>query len=369
MPKRTWGAMLIGAALVAGTPVLCAALSPCEYEPAESVFTSLSVQGNLQWFDDAYTDDRSSVLHTALSGDFSRFYQSQAFGYEVNAVGAFAWSLEQVDLHVSASGDTKWYIDALLFGIGAVEVSVGEEQGPVLDVTAGIGVGRFRDVTPLAQAIRAQDRLLDEGILLAPIGNEALSAIALAIAEPGLSAAEQLIDIETRLLNTGLLQEGTLGARGLLEVERVLNDPGEGRLCGWDVQGRVGLGLRADAPPSEVLVFTGNYAFVPDPISQWRGSVRCSSRLKTLSEPGIDLSLGYLRRLGDQWKVRVGYAYSRDQGWSAPDAVVDRHRVWAALAVQLSSRLSLRVDGELRYGSGDEEMTTTLFVHLDYDVL
>jgi hypothetical protein len=346
-----------------------AVLSPCDFVPTQSELTSFSIQGSLQAYDDPYEDDRENIVHSSVAADFARFFQSESFGYETNVTGSFDWNPTQVDLAVSASGDAKWYVDPLVFGIGAVEVSAGEEEGPMLDVTAGVGVGRFRDVTPLAQAIRVQNALLDEGMLLAPLEDQVLHEVAQTLGEPSLSPAERLVAAEELLLATGLLREGALGAQGLLEIERVVDDPGEGRLCGWDAQGRIGVALRPDAPPSEALVLSGNFAFVPDPISQWRGSARWISRVKMPSEHAINLSLSYLRRMGEQWKVRVGYAYSQDQGWSSLDAAVNQHRAWATIGVQLSSRLSLRVDGELHHETGDEELTKTLFVHLDYDVL
>ena len=47
---------------------------------------------------------------------------------------------------------------------------------PTIDVTPGVGYGRFIRVTPLAQAVRIEQFLIDEGVIKGPLSKETLIA-------------------------------------------------------------------------------------------------------------------------------------------------------------------------------------------------
>jgi hypothetical protein len=118
----------------------------------ESASIELSFQGNRQWYNDPYLDDHNNLLYVTLSGDFSRFYQSPVFGYQVDTTGSLAWSPEHFNANAEVLGSAKYYLGDLPFAVGAAEASLVSTTAPPLDLTLGLGYGRFRDVTPLAQA-------------------------------------------------------------------------------------------------------------------------------------------------------------------------------------------------------------------------
>ena len=162
----------------------------------------------------------------------------------------------------------------------------------------GIGTGRFRDVTPLAQAIRIQNDLLDLGELLAPVGDDALLDLAQVLGEVGPTDDEKVVQLVERLIGTGLVPGNELGVRGLLAVEEILTST-ETRLCGNDIQAR--LGASAMLSPTFNLSATGTllvrYAAVPDPVSQFDSSAEAKIRLARPEEMSIESDISYARSL------------------------------------------------------------------------
>jgi hypothetical protein len=344
-----------------------AVLTPCDYNPAESSSIELSLLGNGQWYNDPYLDNRNNMLYVTLSGDFSRFYQSSLFGYEITSTGGLAWSPGHSDTSLDASGNAKYYFGDLPFAVGVVDTSLASGTAPSLDLTVGFGYGRFSDVTPLALAIRIQNDLLDVGLLLAPLEDAVLLQIADAIADASLSSDERLVELENILTGTRLLVEGGLGARGLLQIDQLLSSPGDPRLCGWDVQARAGVTLSQLEPVHDTLALSADYAIVPDPISQWRFSAQLTTGVSSLAEYQFEATITYLRRLGDQWRLRSGYDFTHQVSMTA--SATDSHRLWGSLLISLTHRLHLRIDAELRYATGDEEVTETLGINVEFDAL
>ncbi len=360
---------LLGISLgLAGLGVFGSILSPCDYAPGQSSFTTFSVQGSLQWVNGPLTTDGDASLHGTAKASFNRFYQTDSFGYEFDGQGNLQGSLSSFDADLSLSGDAKWYRDAQMFFVGALESQLNTSGDSTTDLTGGVGYGRFRDVTPLVQAIRIQDGLLDLGSLLAPIERDVLNQVAQTIADVGISSDEKMVRIENLIDATGLVRDQKLGAEGLLVIERVMNDAGEGRLCGWDVQGRIGVTLHGTRALSEAFVLNANYANVPDPISQWRLSLRFISGLGVFESYAIDASATYLRRLGDQWRLKAGYTYHRDWDWSQPDNRFDLHNLSASVSWQFTDQLSLKVNGEIKYRTGDKELSESIVILFDYSV-
>jgi hypothetical protein len=364
--RRAWIWLTVAGVFVGACPA-GAVLTPCDYAPVESSSLDLSIQGNGQWYNDPFIDNRNNVLYLTLSGDLSRFYQSSIFGYEVTSTGSLAWSPGHSDAALDASGNAKYYLGDLPFAVGVADASFASSAVPSLDLTIGFGYGRFRDVTPLAQAIRIQNDLLDYGFLLAPVEDDVLLQLAGVLADTSLTPSDQLVRVEEILTATNLLSEGGLGARGLLRVDQLISSPGDPRLCGWDVQARVGVTFARLEPVRDALVLSADYAIVPDPVSQWRFSAQLTTGVSTLSEYEFETNVTYLRRLGDQWRLRSGYDFTRQDPGTG--SATDHHRLWGSLLVQLTNRLHLRIDAEIRYGTGDEEMTETLGINVEFDVL
>ena len=364
-----WLVTLFFVSLVGGV-CLANPISPCDYAPAESSFVRLSTEGSIQWYDDAYADDRGSSLSGSAVADFERIYDSGSFAYRLDANTELSLRPEDLQIEASIAGDYKRYFRDDVFTVGAVELTGDTADGFEADATGGFGAGRFRDVTPLAKVIRIQNAFLDAGILLAPLEEPILLEAAQTLGEVGPTQDEKIAQIEQLLLKTGLVKDDDIGARGLLRLEEIVASLEEARLCGWDVQARVG--VSASAWPFEGLVDTlvldWNWAVVPVPVLQWAASATLKLRPTNWQRYVADLELATSQRLGESWRLRADYRLSYDHLWSGEDPTVD-HRLHASLLAEIAANLSVSLTGEIGYETGDEEPTAMLTVNLAYDVL
>jgi len=363
---------VVWAAIVLSVSLTAASQSPCDFTPAESHFAHLNIQANYQWFEDQFSPPHTSTSTGNLVLDSTEIYDSAASGYQLDGNSRVAFGPTGLGLSLTGSGNLKNYLQGDTFAIGAVSVRYALAGGLEGELTGGLGRGRFRDVTPLAKAIRIQNRFLDEGILLGPMADELLKALAQSIGAVGPSSNDLLATIEREIEATGLVQGGTLGAHALSEIEGILASTEEARLCGWDVQVRAGLAASTVPQPklSEALALSWDYAVVPDPVSQWQASADWVSGLSLFDRYSFEASITYGRRIGDTWRIRASYDFSRDLLWNTAHAMpFDHHLASATFISQLSAQLSVTLNLELEYETGYEQPTKTLTLHLSYDVL
>ncbi len=371
MRRSRWLLALFFVVLVGGA-CLASPISPCDYVPDQSSFVRLSTQGSLQWYDDAYADDRGSSLSGSALADFQHIVASGSFGYRLEANTELSLWPEELLIEASIAGDYKRYLRDDVFTVGAVEISGDTTDELEANVTGGLGSGRFRDVTPLAKAIKIQNAFLDAGVLLAPLEEAILLEVAQVLGEVGPAQEEKLTQVEQLLLATGLVKDDEIGARGLLRLEEVVASIEDARLCGWDVQVRVG--VTASAWPFEGLVDTlvlgWNWAVVPTPVWQWVAGATLKARPTRWDHYIAEFKFSTSRRLRETWRVRADYQLSYDHLWSTADAdpTVD-HRLRASLLADIAASLSVSLTGEIGYETGDEEPTAMLTIHLAYDIL
>ncbi len=369
--RRLGTAVLVLAALCSpmaqatGQPLL----SICDYTPLESRITSLNLQGSLQWYDGPYTDDRTRTVSMTAGADYGNLFSSDAFGHRLDAHAELRGGADEWSFALRGDGDLKAFWSGDVFGLGAFGVDA-TSDGLEVDLTAGVGSGRFRDVTPMAKAMRIQNVLLDLGVLLAPLENEPLLALAQILGDVGPTDDEKTVALAEHLVATGLVSNGDFGVRGLLAIEEIIGFAEGGRLCGGDVQARIG--LAAIVMPEGSLATTGillyNYALVPDPVSQLTSSASLKARLAHLDELSAEFNLSCSRRLPEGWTARAAYRLTYDHGWSQPDQTQTSHVLSASLTTQVLGSVGLSLAGELRFETGDEEITSSLTVHLAYDL-
>jgi len=349
-----------------------ATLSVCDYAPPESRLTDLRLQGNFQWYDGPYLDDRERMVSATVNAEYGYLFSSASAGRSLDAFAKLQGAGTDWTLAASGAGDVKTYFEDDLFAIGAASVDAVTDDGRLeFDLTGGVGVGRFRDVTPLAKAIRIQNDLLDLGALLAPLPRDTLLTIAQAIGEIGPTTDEKTVAVAGQLIATNLIQDNDLGVEGLLQLEEVMSSSGEGQLCGRDVQARLGISIR---PLPEIswsatgnLLF--NYAVAPDPVSQIQADGAVKFRLLDPTDWTLGASASYVRGLPDGWTGRASYRLTVDHGWSKADRTEVTHAGSASLATRVLGSVGLSLIGEFRHKTGDEEITLSLAVHLDYDLL
>jgi len=372
---RTIALMLLAFSLSIIT--LGSTLSVCDYEPPESRISDLGLLGSFHWADGPYADDRNRTISASLVGDYTGIYSSESFGQALDARTEFRADDNGWMASLLGSGSLRSFFAAGqasaadLFGVGAVGFSASTRAGLELDLTGGIGTGRFRDVTPLAQAIWIQNELLDLGELLAPVSDATLLDLARILGGIGPTDDEKVVGLVDRLVATELVSGEDLGVRGLLAIEDVLAAGEETRLCGRDLQVR--LGISAMLYPEFSLATTGNllvrYAAVPDPVSQLDSSAEAKIRLAHPEQMNVQAELSYARRLPDGWTARAEYRVSVDRGWSDSSTTVVSHVASGSLTTQVFGSVGVSLVGSAQYLTGDEEVTLSLAVYMETDLL
>ena len=345
------------------------ALSACDYEPPESRIYDLGVQGSFNWYDGPYADDRNRSMSATLISEYTSLFSSPSSGWAVDGRAevrrdGVAWGADLV-----GSGSLSMFFNEDLFGVGAVGFDASTDTGYELDVTAGIGQGRFRDVTPLAQATEIQNTLLDLGELLAPIGNITLLELAQILGEVGPSNEDKVVRLSQQLVDTELVLGDELGVRALLAIEDVLNS-NDTRLCGYDVQARLGVSARflPEFSLASTGIVSGRYAVVPTPVSRFRASGEAKVRLAHPEEVSLIAEASYSHRLPDGWTGRLDYRIALDREWTAPDTTTLSHTLFASLNLQVFDSAGLSLVGSAQHKTGDEELTFSLSVYLEAEI-
>ena len=271
---------------------------------------------------------------------------------------------------IAGAGSLSSYFSDDLFGVGAIGLDAASESGLEVDLTGGVGKGRFRDVTPLAQANEIQNTLLDLGELFAPIGDKALLDLAQILGEVGTSNASKVVELSERLLATELVPGDQLGVRGLLAVEEILDSYDETRLCGYDLEARVGVVARffPEFNLSTTTILQARYAAVPTPVSRVRTSMEAKFRL---SDPSEFIAFGdasYSHRLPEGWTGRLDYRLVYDREWTVAGLSAISHSLFGSLTTQVFGAAGLSLVAHAQYKTGDEELTLTLSLYLEADL-
>ena len=357
------------------------ALSPCEFAPASSNYLQFNVKGDFQWFDDSFIDERDSIPPTGtIEANFTRLIDESEIGYRIDGSGHAQGTLDGFqEFQLWGAGGFKRFLSGDQFILGAADLSasldvpkgIGDSlELPVdLEITAGGGIGRFKDVTPLSKAIRLQNSFLDTGVLLGPFTDEKLHEIAQILSIQGTGLAERIEALERVIEETGMAADGNLGARALLELESIIESQAEARLCGWEAQASVGLDIK-NLPPSEIsetLVLNWNYAVVPDPVTQITAGVRLSTGLDFLTEYALRASASLARRLSDNLRARASYTITREPA-KPQIGFIDRHHLTMTFFLQLSKQMSLTINGEFIHATGYEERSRRISAQLSYDI-
>lgn len=360
--------VLLSAGSVVAQPKI---VDVCDYEPPESHVTDLLIQGSFTWYDGPYVDDRSRTVAGMLTASFSRLDASPTFGGRIDGRGELRGMDNGWSAALTGAGSVTMSLHDDVFGVAALGLDAGLTSGMELDLTGGIGMGSFRDVTPMANAIRIQNALLDVGGLLAPLPNGDLLELARAVGEIGPGTEEKLSSIADMLAATGLLPDTELDLQGLLIIEEILESEGDARLCGADIQARVGasLTLFAASQLSATGMLIARYAAVPDPVSQWDANAEGRFRIARPEEMNLKASASYDRQLPDGWTARGEYRVTYDRMWSDSSVVSLEHEASATLTTQILGFVGLSLVADLRHQTGDEELTVSLALHLEADLL
>jgi len=311
---RKWALVVLW---MAATAVTASALSLCDYRMPETNIVELKSSFNYRYYRDP-TRPHADINSGRLSLNYAHLYDSSLMGFEIGVVGDFVLSeLSLVSMDAQARGRMQRYFGAEtpFFAYGGADglFATGYPQ-PGLTLEAGIGYGRFSDVSPLAKALRAERILLDMGAVVASLPDELVMQLA---EEIGRAAEyETMAELLTEIEELFLEATGTrLDAQALLALEEIILDTGWERYCGWNVS----LGATYDVldPRGEdrdvMIRVAGDVALAPEPGSQMRLSASYSAvPYPTLRRSTVRLSASYDYRMNDITKFNVAYGLRHD---------------------------------------------------------
>jgi len=230
---------LLGAAFIG---ISAGAIDLCSFRSPTTDLTRLLLTAHYNYLDLPDTEPHD-VSAGRMSLTFSTVHDRPNRAQNVGATAEFSFDRFRFDGAVASAFMTDRYYVAeaeplFIFGEIRGEGSWASQE-PGLEVRFGAGYGRLSDSTPLAKAIRIQDRLLKDLIIDAPMQDDDLRAIAQLIAREldlqGIGALvseiQQVIEGATR---------SALDARSLFAIAAEVDAGGAALKCGWVNQ--LGLG-------------------------------------------------------------------------------------------------------------------------------
>ena len=229
------------------------AISPADYDVPVSTAQQLRLGGTYAY---SGSGGNTQTNNGAVSMTYGRYFNSLPYAWDINlhGVGSTRRTGEGVQENtynlVAGPGVRKYFNpERDIFYSGDLRATANSEfDRPTIELTPGFGYGRFIRVTPLAQALRIQEFLLDEGVILAHLPDETLIALA-QVLERQSEFETQFGDrykvkwfeaMENVIADSGLFGGDGLGAVGALRIDEVLfQEHVNERFVGWDVRAGV----------------------------------------------------------------------------------------------------------------------------------
>ena len=247
-PRRSALAVLFAATVA--LPHSAAAVSPEDYDVPQSTAQQLRVGGSFAYAGsgtDVQTNDGSASLL------YNRFYNSLPYAWDLSVNGVGATRRNSADEQkgsynfVVAPSIRKYFNpegNTFYSAEGRVTGANGTDR-PAVDVTPGVGYGRFIRVTPLAQAVRIEDFLLGESVIKSRLPKETMVALAQVVERQAEYQTEHgdrykiywYEAMEEVIARSGQFVGKGFGAVGALRVDEVLfQEHINERFVGWDVR-------------------------------------------------------------------------------------------------------------------------------------
>jgi len=327
---RRWGFVSLILLLISGLTV--SAMPLCEYRSPQTNLAGLSMSFSYTYHNDPFGLSSRNKNAGLLGVDYTRLYDTAQYGLDVSV--DTNWTIDVLDVstyEMLADGNYKRYFsaerDAFAYaGISARSSSSFQMIG--LSANAGIGVGRFSDVTPFAKATRIDEYLVSQESLTESLHPVDLQILADEIASASSydSEAELLAAIQDIVELSGRVKEGGLDALDIAEITRQVQDDGFSRYCGWDI--KIGLGYEILDPSGGVndILISGafNYAFTTTPNMQFLIEGSFSGAPEILETNRVDLTMSYDYLIADFIQMKLEYGFSRET-WASE--ATDTHQI------------------------------------------
>ncbi|MCX8103917.1 MAG: hypothetical protein N3E42_05750 [Candidatus Bipolaricaulota bacterium] len=344
----------------------------CGYTPPRSEFRDLKLAANYRYYNDQFADNRDNVNSGSLRASFSRLLDAPAFGISQQATVKLDLTRDTLSYQADGAMNFRAYFDHTnFFGfVGAEAQGATTFISPGLRVSAGLGYGRFKDVTALSKALKIQERLLELKAISVPLPATVIFELADTIGRrrefPDVASLVQRL--EEIIEATGFIPQGQLGAVALLRMEEILSETADEKLCGWEL--RVGGGyevLDAQGGARDWLTLASfEYALAPAPRSQFKSSLRFSSSLALLEDYVLIAQASYSFRISETIDAQASYNFVRTQ--LKARSSLDIQGIDLRLTFQIQANLNLAVQLEFTLASDFEEWTQGVTITANYDL-
>ncbi|MCX7750913.1 MAG: hypothetical protein N2320_05185 [Candidatus Bipolaricaulota bacterium] len=231
-------------ALVVAVGAVGLGVNLCLYRgPATDV-----LQGKLSFFYQHADDPGTPGIELSegtLAFDLRRQLDSSLRGFTLGAKGeARLYNVGFVRGRIEGTGTLRQYLQAPipLYTYGGLDAALDTAYlQPWVEAQAGLGYGRFYNVSPLARVAELEDVLLHQAVITASLPLE----LQLELAEI-VGRREEVQPLAGRVAAVVARLEAYLAAQGrpsgldpatVLLVEQLLREPRPERYCGWTVQG------------------------------------------------------------------------------------------------------------------------------------
>jgi hypothetical protein len=269
----------------------------CDFRMPVSGIEDADMSFAYRYIDDATTPGTDESAGR-FSASYSEIFDSPTFGHSASlstdiALANFVPTVWRGNSAASYRYYVSRELPLFVYGgaLGTADTALPE---PGLELRGGVGYGRFRDVTPLAQAIRIFARLVELGAIPESLDEAALQAVAAVIGQRDdfPSSSELVSAIEAEIESATRVE---LDALALLMIEDEIENPGDQRFCGLIVQGGVGQELLdAHGGSFDVrYVMSADAAYPPTPLNQLRLRASLSSSLDVFADHTLLVEVSY----------------------------------------------------------------------------
>jgi hypothetical protein len=344
----------------ASEPAWGQALAICDFVFPQSQFATLSLSGNYEQYNDRYRNDRLNRMNGSLALSGLAWQEGPEWSYSLSGAArlyltsaAISW-----DYTLDSHGQLRRYLNENLFVFGGADArGVPSPQGPMegltVDALAGLGWGRYRDVTPLEKSFRIS------ALLGQTLPAEQLQELA------------QLIGRQRELGLEGVMKEieASLGIQlnvsTVLALQEILMMP-PWRYCGWDVSASVGYSLISPTgEPNAVLKAETNWALPLDAATQITANARWRAPFPFAQLWTLDGAVRWQRLLTTTTDLAVTYRYRHVLEKRSRSKT---HTLFAHLRVQLLGGVRVALQGEASTGTGYEEPEWRFDLSFTYDL-
>lgn len=351
-------------------------VSVTDYDVPVSTAKVLRLNGNYNWSQTTQEVSGGNSVTNVNSNNavlnliYSRFYSSLPFAWfiDMNASGGKNFADWYHDVVITPSIRKYIWDKENYFGFASLNMRHANTFKQIeSDLTLGGGYGRYINATALAKAVRIEEHLLKEGVIISNLPKETMIAIANIIEREGefkgiygdTYETDWYEAIELKIKESGKLIGDNVGAIGILRMQQVLksiNEKVNDRYYGWDVTAGAQFKLSTfdkSEAGSPSLAVGARYSYPITWRTQVNASVNASSPLDSLFFKRLNLrgAVDYIYELSNRINFVLGYRMNFYKLTDATDGWFD-HTLGASFVFYLENQINLAINGGMnRFGN------------------